>query len=173
MCEPFTIASTALAIGSAVAGAVSQNSAARRNAENAQTAFQQDVGSLQQRGVQIQQQTSEDILTTNLEEARARALAAARGGEAGVSTVTLNDIIQGVSASGGRRRDITIANRNAAIAQNNAEIGAAGIAARSRVAQVQAPSLIATALQIGGIAASSAANYRQTNRNAEDRGGNN
>jgi hypothetical protein len=154
MCDPFTIAATAVGAGFKVAGAIgehkAQNKAAKENKANALDAFVQNVRGLNLRGLQEQDATAQAIEQARLQSQQEVGLAAAGSAEAGLVGNSVNAQRQILDRGLASFKDTSLVNLDRMMAQLGAEKAGAATAAQGRINQVPKANMGATLLNIGG-----------------------
>lgn len=181
MCTFAALIPAALSIGSSVAGHIGQSQAANSQAKYqnevySQTGalaladYQQKTASVVVRSEQNAEQASQTALQEQVTGIQAMARAQTAAGEAGVEGSSVSQLLNDFRRVQAGNQYVLNANLNMQQDQYGQEQKAMQAEAQSRIAQarpgpVQQPSLLATALQIGGAAFEGydAAN-RQTNK---------
>lgn len=154
MCSPALLAG-GLQIGGIGLDAFAKNKAFRKERENSLIDFRRDTEDLGARGVEIQESTSEDILTRALQGASDRAAARASGQGRGLSAVTTSALIREQGFATTRALVLTRENSSRQLKQIDRQKEEAKRRAESRQRNTPRASVLGTALQIGGAATSS------------------
>lgn len=158
---PLLLIQTAVGIGSAIAGHVGQQRAAKAQERAIRTGYNNQVAQLEnqrrEQNIQARTEMSERARQAMIERARLRAASA----EGGATGNTMDQIMGANEFAAGQ--DMAMMSENAR--NRNRQSAQEGIAMQSRATselnQIERPSLLSTGLQIAGIAANAGQEYRK------------
>lgn len=164
MCEPTSailigsaVAGTAIQLGSAVMNHNAQKNAADQNAIAAQAALKEDLKTLTVREGQEQQANASTILEIDRQARQTKAQAAVFAGESGVEGASVDALLDGFDNEAGRAVLGTQRNLKMAQAQLDRERAGARAGAQSRMNAVPGANPWATGLTIAGAGLAGAA----------------
>lgn len=150
--DPFSIAAAAISIGSSIVGSIqghdAQKDAARQNKKNSQHSYAETVAALNLRGVQESEQTVQTLEQAEQQGMTEQGLAtvgAVAAGVAGNSVAAQSQVIDRGLAT---FRDSSLLNLDRMLSQIEQEKRGAYATMQSRIQSVQAPSDLATGLNV-------------------------
>lgn len=154
MCDPGTVlaaATLAIGTGSAIAGHVAQDKAAKANKQNALAALTGTWKDLSLQEVQQQDATGLTIMQADRQARTADAQARVSAGEAGVSGASVDAVLGDISAQGSAFKQVQKKNLDMTIAQIERQKVAASVDAQNRINSVRPANPFATGLTIAGL----------------------
>ncbi len=169
MCEPISIALASAALGAAGQMVQYQNQQAmyEQNRQNAMAAFRDNQQALNTREMQEQTAASEKRFDMDMQAKAAMATADVSAGEAGVSGISVDQLIGDLGARGARAKDRIDEDQSWTTAQLQSEKTAGAHQMVDRINSVPAPNFADAALRIAGVGLNSASSYySMTNKKA-------
>lgn len=158
MCEPATIAMTALSIAGTAYGAVQQNKAANRQAKAIGMQQQAEANAQQLQMNQVSNQAAQEMNERNRQAMAEAATFDAITGEYGGGATASR---QAAELAFNRNNDLSSiqTNRNSALSQIGMESQGAALRSKAQLASIQRPTYLGTALTIAGQAGSAYAPF--------------
>lgn len=166
MCDPLTVGTLAIGVGSQIAQHAAQNKASKSNAAAAKRAMAEDWKSLSLQEAQAQDATALTIMQADQQARKADALARVSAGEAGVSGASVDALLADISQDASDFKGAQLRNLDNTVAQIQQEKRAVAAGAQSRINAAPPANMLATALNIGAVGIDVASNYirkRDTN----------
>lgn len=155
MCfDPVTMGVLSFAVGAAqsVVQFAAANQEAKATEQNALQAFSNEQNQLSLRQMQEADATAQKQKQQNLEEAEKKAAVEVSAASAGVSGISVDNLIMDVSRQAARNRQTQFENTKMAVAQLQTEKKGSRSQAQSRINSAPRPSALSLVAGIGGAA---------------------
>lgn len=161
MCDPVTLAVTAVGVSAATTGLsfLGQQQAAKSNAQAANVTAANSYNDIGRRGVQIDQQNSENILSSLIDRTAAQGAISASASAMGTGVATTDQISNAAAFGAGRNASIDQLNSDNQRGQLTSDRTGVSLRRQSQINSVQGPSLIGLGFQLAGDTLKGASTY--------------
>lgn len=152
MCDPISIATFAISAASSIAQYSEQMAQSKAVEKNAQQTFRNDIDQLSLRQIQEANATAQKDKQTTLEVAEKSAEVEASAAAAGVSGISVDNLVADVQRRGARNKVTQYENLKMTVQQIQQEKKGVRATAQSRINSAPRPSALGLVAGIGGAA---------------------
>jgi uncharacterized protein (DUF885 family) len=149
MCDPLSIGMGALSVGGAAANHIGQSKASKQNKKSAIASYTEDVKQLNLRGLQEQAAAMQSLDAASLQNKQESGLAVAGASAANVAGNSVAGQAQTLDRGFASFTAGTLDNLSRMLSQIEQEKRASAASTQSRINQMPAPSIAATAITAG------------------------